>query len=35
MPIEAIVIISIFAVIVFIVLIILLCSLKIVNQTDK
>lgn len=35
MPIEAIVIISIFAIIVFIVLIILLCSLKIVNQTDK
>lgn len=35
MPTEAIVIISIFAVIVFIVLIILLCSLKIVNQTDK
>lgn len=35
MPIEAIVIISIFAVIVFILLIILLCSLKIVNQTDK
>lgn len=35
MPIEAIIIISIFAVIVFIVLIILLCSLKIVNQTDK
>lgn len=35
MPIEAIVIISISAVIVFIVLIILLCSLKIVNQTDK
>lgn len=35
MPTEAIVIISFFAVIVFIVLIILLCSLKIVNQTDK
>ena len=35
MPTVAIVIISIFAVIVFIVLIILLCSLKIVNQTDK
>lgn len=35
MPTEAIVIISIFAVIIFIVLIILLCSLKIVNQTDK
>lgn len=35
MPTEAIVIISIFAVIVFILLIILLCSLKIVNQTDK
>lgn len=35
MPTEAIIIISIFAVIVFILLIILLCSLKIVNQTDK
>lgn len=35
MPTVAIVIVSIFAVIVFIVLIILLCSLKIVNQTDK
>lgn len=35
MPTVAIVIISFFAVIVFIVLIILLCSLKIVNQTDK
>lgn len=35
MPTVAIIIISFFAVIVFIVLIILLCSLKIVNQTDK
>lgn len=35
MPTVAIIIISFFAVIVFILLIILLCSLKIVNQTDK
>lgn len=35
MPTVAIIIVSFFAVIVFIVLIILLCSLKIVNQTDK